>query len=142
MSAPGRSQVRIPKHAVRSTQGSPVSVLTRRRLLGGAALLATAAARPTAAQAPREIEVIAQRYKYTPNQITVKAGEQVVLVFRALDFMHGFHMPDLQLRADLQPGLLTRVALPPLQAGTLDFLCDNFCGDDHEDMHGRITVTA
>ena len=110
-------------------------------LAGGSLLLALAAAR-TAAQGPREIEIEARRFRYTPNEIPLKAGDPVVLVFRAIDFMHGFHVPDLKLRADLVPGQLTRVALPPLRAGTLDFLCDNFCGDEHEDMHGRFIVSA
>ena len=37
---------------------------------------------------------------------------------------------------------VTRIALPPMPAGTYDFLCDNFCGDGHESMHGRLVVSA
>jgi cytochrome c oxidase subunit 2 len=24
----------------------------------------------------------------------------------------------------------------------IDFVCDNFCGEGHEDMHGRFVVTT
>ena len=118
--------------------------LNRRQALagGGAALLGAAGVGAALAQAPREIQIEARRYHYTPAEIPLKLGERVVLVFRAIDFAHGFNVPDLKLRADLLPGLLTRVELPPLQAGTLDFLCDNFCGAEHEEMHGRILVSA
>jgi len=121
-----------------------MTVWTRRRALagGGALLLGALGAGGTAAQAPREIAVTARRFGYTPSEIPLKVGEKVVLVFRAIDFMHGFSVPDLKLRADLLPGLETRVELQPQQVGTLDFLCDNFCGDRHEEMHGHFVVTA
>lgn len=109
---------------------------------GGAALLGTFVWRSSAAQAPREIELVAQRFRFTPNEIRLAVNERVVLLIRALDFAHGFSVPDLHLRADLAPGFVTRVELQAPKAGTLDFLCDDFCGDDHEDMHGRIVVSG
>jgi cytochrome c oxidase subunit 2 len=114
----------------------------RRLLLAAAAVLGGAASGRGAAQAPREIEVVARRFKYTPEEIPIKVGERVVLVLSAVDFAHGFSLPDLGLRADLMPGRATRVEVVARKAGTLEFLCDNFCGDDHEDMHGRLLVSG
>lgn len=91
-------------------------------------------------QAQREIEIVAQRFRFTPNEIHVRPGEKVTLAIRSLDFVHGFNVPDLGLRADLVPGRVTRVELQPTKAGTIAFLCDNFCGDGHEEMSGRIVV--
>ena len=70
----------------------------------------------------------------------VKAGIPVVLEFSSLDFVHGFNMPDLKLRADLPPGRVTSVRLPAMKPGVYEFLCDNFCGDKHEEMAGRMVV--
>ncbi len=94
------------------------------------------------AQAAREIELLAQRFRFTPSGITLRVGEPVVLLIGSLDFTHGFHIPDLDVRADLVPGRITRVAITPKLAGVLAFACDNFCGDHHEEMHGQFTVTA
>lgn len=104
--------------------------------LGGAALRLHAADAP-----PRVVPVVAQRFHYTPAEITLKRGEPVVLEFTSLDFVHGFKVPDLGIRADLPPGTVIRVALTPAKAGVYDFLCDNFCGAGHEEMSGRIVVT-
>lgn len=112
--------------------------MKRRPLLLLAALGAGVGAR---AQAPREIEITAQRFRFTPAEIPLKAGEPVVLLLRSLDFAHGFFVPDLDLRTDLMPGRVTRLTLTPRSAGTLAFLCDNFCGDGHEGMDGHFTVT-
>lgn len=98
---------------------------------------------PKANSEPDEhvIKIIAQRFHYTPSEITLKRGKPVVLEFTSLDFIHGFSIPDLKLRADLPPGKVTRVRLTPEKTGSYDFLCDNFCGTGHEDMHGKIVVT-
>lgn len=82
----------------------------------------------------------ARRFQYTPDQIQVKAGQPVVLELSAIDFMHGFSIPDLKLRADLPPGRITRVRFTLDKPGTYEFLCDNFCGDEHELMSGKIVA--
>jgi cytochrome c oxidase subunit II len=104
--------------------------------IGGAAL----AVRSGRAQTPRVIEVEARRFKFTPDEIELAAGERVVIALRAIDFPHGFSVPDLAVRADLMPGRVVRVEIQPRTAGTIDFLCDNFCGEHHEEMHGRFLV--
>ena len=88
----------------------------------------------------RVIKIVAKRFTYTPSEIVLKTGEPVRLEFTSLDFIHGFNVPDLNIRADLPPGQVTTVRLLPKKAGTYEFLCDNFCGAEHEDMHGKIVV--
>lgn len=89
----------------------------------------------------RIINIQAKKFVYTPNEITLKKDEPVVLAFTAIDFIHGFFIPDLKIRADLLPGQLTQVRLAPVKAGEYAFLCDNFCGSGHEQMGGKIIVT-
>lgn len=91
---------------------------------------------------PQVVRLVAQRFHYTPAEFEVKAGQPVVLEFTALDFLHGFNMPALKLRADLPPGTVTRVRFTVDKPGSYDFLCDNFCGDKHEEMSGRMLVKA
>jgi cytochrome c oxidase subunit II len=116
----------------------------QRALALGAAPFLFTAARSVPAQTgeAQVVKIVAQRFHYTPGEFRVKAGRPVVLEFTSLDFVHGFNMSDLKVRADLPPGLVTRVPLPMAKPGTYDFLCDNFCGDQHEEMHGRMIVEA
>ena len=88
----------------------------------------------------RRIKIQAKKFKYTPNKIILKTGQPVVLEFTSVDFIHGFNIPDLNIRADLPPGQLTKVRFTPDKAGEYDFLCDNFCGTGHEEMSGKIIV--
>ncbi|MGZ5179450.1 MAG: cupredoxin domain-containing protein [Ramlibacter sp.] len=115
------------------------------RALGAGALpLLAAIGRAADAQQPQPavVRIVAQRFHYTPREFRVKAGLPVVLEFTSLDFMHGFSMPDLNVRADLIPGQVTRVRLTPPAPGVYEFLCDNFCGDGHEQMNGRMVAEA
>lgn len=86
--------------------------------------------------------MIARRFTYEPSEIALKAGERVVIAIRSLDFVHGMNIPDLGMRLDLMPGRVTRLELQPAMPGVIDFVCDNFCGDGHEEMHGRFVVSA
>src|SRR3569623_3372447 len=100
---------------------------TRREWMSQAAAVALAPLAAFADSPPQVVKIVAQRFHYTPNEFRVKAGVPVVLEFTSLDFVHGFFMPDLNVRADLPPGMVTRVNVAPAKAGTYDFLCDNFC---------------
>jgi cytochrome c oxidase subunit 2 len=104
----------------------------------GSTVLAQDAAQPENRE--RVIRIVAQRFRYSPNEIVLKKGQPVVLEFTSLDFVHGFKIPDLNMRADLPPGKVTRIRITPDKVGIYDFLCDNFCGDNHEEMSGRIVV--
>lgn len=88
----------------------------------------------------RLIKIQAKKFKYTPNRIILKTGQPVVLEFTSVEFIHGFNIPDLKIRADLPPGQPTKVRFTPDKAGEYDFLCDNFCGTGHEEMSGKIIV--
>ena len=88
----------------------------------------------------RRIKIQAKKFEYTPNIIILKTGQLVVLEFTSVDFIHGFKIPDLNIRADLPPGQITKVRFTPDRAGEYEFLCDNFCGSGHEEMSGKIIV--
>ncbi len=115
-------------------------------LLGAAALAAFPGAAPHARGATsgpsgeQVVSIVARRFSYTPREIVLKAGRPAVLRFTSIDFVHGFNVPDLHLRADLPPGQVTLVRIAPQKAGVYDMLCDNFCGAKHEEMNGRIVV--
>lgn len=109
--------------------------------LASALVLGGTAARQKA-RTERVIRIEARRFRFAPDAITLKAGETVVLELSALDFTHGFSIPDWHMRTDLVVGKVVRMRLTPAHAGTFSFLCDNFCGSGHEEMGGTIVVQA
>lgn len=91
--------------------------------------------------AERVIKISAERYEYSPAKVTLKKGEAVILELSSEDRLHGFHIKDLGVRADVLPGQPVRVRIVPDKVGTFPFTCDLFCGSGHGDMNGVILVT-
>lgn len=106
--------------------------------LGGAVVAGSAA--PAAGQSERVIKVAAKFFAFTPSEIVLKKGQPVVFELTTVDFGHGFRIPDLDFRADFVPGKVTLVRITPGKSGKFDFLCDNFCGNGHEEMNGHLVV--
>jgi len=101
-----------------------------------------AAATQTAPKGPQAqtVEILAQKFNFTPDEIKVKKGVPVDLELTTLDRLHGFDVPDLGLRAEIVPGQTTHVKFTPDKAGRFLFHCDVFCGEGHEDMDAAIIV--
>jgi cytochrome c oxidase subunit II len=114
----------------------------RRALVLGLAALATQITRAQADAEPRIIKLVAKKFVFTPERIEVKAGQRLLLELTSLDFGHGFNLPDLKLRTDFVPGIVVKLALQFDKPGDYVFVCDNYCGDGHEEMFGRFQVSA
>jgi cytochrome c oxidase subunit 2 len=109
--------------------------------IGALVSLASVAVHVVAQPTEQVIQVTARRFDYTPGEIRIRRGVPVVIEFTTQDVAMGFSAPDLDTRADIVPGKVTRVRLVPNRIGTFDFHCDIFCGSGHEEMAGTIIVT-
>jgi cytochrome c oxidase subunit 2 len=90
---------------------------------------------------PLRIEMLSGKFAFVPNQFSVKKGQAVTVVLTSPDFMHGFSVPDFDVRGDGIPGKPVEVTFVANKVGKFVFLCDNFCGEGHEHMSGFVTVT-
>lgn len=84
--------------------------------------------------APRQIEVTAKRFSYSPGEITVKKGEPVVLVITSADVAHGLRFRELNLNARIDKGSTARLSFTPDKTGDFVGHCSVFCGSGHGEM--------
>lgn len=123
--------------------------MTRLSVKGAAAAVAlltlgsalVVAAERVASADEQHVSMLAMKFDYLPDEVTVKKGKPVVLELSTLDRLHGFDAPALDLHAEIQPGPPTILRFTPAKAGTFGVHCDIFCGDGHEGMAGHIIVT-
>lgn len=87
------------------------------------------------------IKISAKKYDFTPHEIALKRGKAVTLLLTTEDRSHGFNIPSMHLRTDIQPGQVSELKLTPGKTGEYEFFCDVFCGSGHENMGGKIVVT-
>jgi len=89
---------------------------------------------------PRVIDITAKRFEFTPNQLTLKKGEPLILRVTSMDVTHGFFNRPLKIDGLVEPGKPLQVAINPQTAGTYTVICDHFCGSGHGNMKMSIVV--
>ena len=89
---------------------------------------------------PKVIEITAKKFEFTPNQITLKKGEPVILRLSSLDRVHGFMSKPLKIDTDIPSDTSKDVAVTPDTAGDFTVICDHYCGTGHGNMKMKVTV--
>ena len=94
-------------------------------------------------QAPprRVIAVVAERFSFTPSEITMDAGETVDLRLKSDDTAHGFRIAGVVNATVPKRGHVPLVVtLGPLAPGRYAFECSRVCGAGHHFMRGVLIV--
>ena len=56
----------------------------------------------------RVVHVVARRFNYSPDVIELQLGVPVIIELTSADRDHGFSVPDLGIRIDVEPGKTSR----------------------------------
>ena len=108
------------------------------------ALIATIAAARLMSHAqeqPRHIDIVAQRFYFTPAEITLKKGEPVILSLTSKDVQHGLKLDAFNQVLIAPKGQTKQVEVTPTEAGTFIAQCASFCGAGHGSMKLTVHVT-
>lgn len=62
------------------------------------------------------------------------------VIFRSLDVLHNFYVPEFRAKMDMIPGTVTYIWVEPTRTGTFEILCAELCGVGHAYMRGRVEV--
>jgi cytochrome c oxidase subunit 2 len=93
------------------------------------------------AQSPQRIEIIAKRFTYDPDVITLKRGQPVVLVMHSSDVAHGLKVEELNIKSDeIKKDKETEIQFTPEEVGHYEGQCAHFCGAGHGSMKLQIEV--
>ena len=68
------------------------------------ALIFAVRARSGVAATEQVIHLTAKKFEYSPNEITVKKGQPVVIEIVSLDRKHGFTIPELKVSSVVKHG--------------------------------------
>jgi cytochrome c oxidase subunit II len=85
-----------------------------------------------------EIKVVASKFSFSPNEITVKKGQQVKIELLSSDANHGLVIEGLGIRTEAHKGDTAEVKFVPEETGTFEGKCAHFCGKGHGSM--KLTV--
>jgi heme/copper-type cytochrome/quinol oxidase subunit 2 len=76
--------------------------------------------------------------------IEVSKGDMVVLKLKSSDVVHGFSLKDFGvfITEGIQPGKVRLVSFKADKIGVFTFSCNAICGENHQNMQGRLVVKA
>lgn len=76
----------------------------------------------------------------TLNDVRVPKGVPVLFQIAATDVIHSFYLPNLRIKQDAMPGMITRLWFVAEETGEFDIGCAQHCGVHHYKMKGRLTI--
>jgi protein-disulfide isomerase len=88
----------------------------------------------------REINVIAERFSFTPDPIIVNLGDRVRLNIRSLDVTHGFAVDEFGINTVIPLGQTVTIEFIADKAGVFGTRCTVPCGTGHPMMIGTVIV--
>jgi cytochrome c oxidase subunit 2 len=122
--------------------GTPVAILVGGCL--GLTLITLQAQQRAEAPAPRVVHVTAERFDFTPAEVTVVEGTAIEFRLSSEDTAHGFRIIGQQVEVVIPKrgrGETTVRFVPPAP-GSYVFECSRMCGAGHSFMRGSIKVTS
>lgn len=76
----------------------------------------------------------------TSNTMVVPANTNLYLHVVSKDVLHSVHVPALKLKMDAFPNKYRTIKTKPLEPGTYQLYCAEFCGSGHSNMLANMTV--
>lgn len=92
------------------------------------------------AESSSPITITASKFKFEPNEITVKKGQEVTLILQATDATHGLAIKEFGVKTEAKKGGSTQVKFTPTKAGDFEGKCAHYCGKGHGSMKMTIHV--
>lgn len=90
----------------------------------------------------QKVNVIAERFNFTPSQIKVKQGALLEITLTSDDTFHGFRIPSMQINHVIpaRGRGSVKILFDAKEKGSFAFECSRPCGAGHTMMRGVILV--
>lgn len=88
----------------------------------------------------RVVKIKAQRFKFVPGTIVVKAEENIRFEITSQDVTHGIEIKDFGINEVLEPGKTQVITFVAGKSGRHHFHCSVYCGKGHDQMHGELVI--
>ena len=103
---------------------------------------AAGVAAPADGQTRRVIRITAERFAFTPSEITIDRGEEVELRLSSDDTAHGFRIVGTSTNVTVPKRGRQELPVPfrATEPGRYTFECSRMCGAGHHFMRGVLIV--
>lgn len=86
------------------------------------------------------VNVVAQMWRFDPNEIRIPAGSTVTFNLTSKDVQHGFKILNTNVNLMAVPGVVNRAQARFDQPGEYLIVCHEYCGLGHHAMSAKVIV--
>jgi heme/copper-type cytochrome/quinol oxidase subunit 2 len=87
-----------------------------------------------------EIEVVAKKFEFIPNEIIVGEWDKVIIHIKSIDVTHGFSIPEFDVNVSLRKKKTKTIEFIATKSGEFPFSCTVVCWLWHWKMKGVLIV--
>ena len=87
-----------------------------------------------------DVYLLSRLWEWWPI-LELEKGKSYRLHLSSMDWQHGFSLQPTNLNLQVHPGYDFVVTVKPNEAGTFSIVCNEYCGEGHHTMLGRMYVT-
>lgn len=87
-----------------------------------------------------QVAIVAQAFSFNPSSIDLPVGARTRFYLTSKDVLHGFMIENTTVNLEVIPGELAYADWVFKKPGTYHLVCNEYCGINHQDMIGTITV--
>lgn len=88
----------------------------------------------------KEVQVVATKFRFTPDTIRVRQGDTIRLIITSREGSHGLSLPEYGLNVEVAEGETKTLEFVADKSGTFSMMCSVFCGSGHREMKGTLMV--
>ena len=76
------------------------------------------------------------------NVLTLPVDRVIVVHLTSRDVVHSFTLPEMRVKQDATPGMVSRTWFTPVKLGAWEIVCSQLCGLGHYRMRGDYRVVS
>jgi heme/copper-type cytochrome/quinol oxidase subunit 2 len=95
---------------------------------------------PSITPQERTFRIDARQFAYSPSELKVNAGDQVIIQLVSTDVVHGLYVDGYDISVEADPGQTKTLTFIANKPGSFRFRCNVTCGAMHPFMIGKLTV--
>ncbi|MFC6666219.1 hypothetical protein ACFP9V_13280 [Deinococcus radiopugnans] len=84
--------------------------------------------------------MIARAFQFEPAVLKVPVGQPVTIHVTSADVLHGYFIEGTNINATAIPGQVSSFTTTFRRPGTLNLICNEYCGTGHHNMINSVKV--
>lgn len=89
-----------------------------------------------------DVFVVAKAFQFEPTTLRIPVHTKINFYITSADVLHGYYVDSTNINVTAMPGQVAAFSTTFKSVGTVNVICDEYCGIGHHNMINKIIVEA